>query len=338
MAKGNRGFADILTGDFEEAPAENAPKLSEGIIASRSTALARLATGKVVTDRTEFIDPARCKPWRLHNRDLDHLTAESCADLIDAFHAAKRQRIPAIVRRLAGDPDFDYEIIAGVRRWWTVKWLRANHHPEFDFLVTVQKLTDEEAFRVSDVENRSRKDITDWERAQEYTKALVEFYDGAQSKMAEHLNISKSWLSRLIDVARLPQEIVEAFSDRHDITVRIARDLKPLSGDPHARARMHERSLALQEARNERGECFSGAEVAKQLIKAAIEPKPKAAPSAPFETRNSNSGKPMIEYARAGQGRVTLRVLSASGADRAEILQGIEDALDALGIFRSAKL
>ena len=31
----------------------------------------------------------------------------------------------------------------------------------------IQSVTDEEAFRVSDVENRSRKDISDWERAKE---------------------------------------------------------------------------------------------------------------------------------------------------------------------------
>jgi ParB family chromosome partitioning protein len=43
---------------------------------------------------------------------------------------------------------------------------------------------------VSDVENRSRKDISDWERAKEYTVALAEFYEGSQSQMAEHLNLS----------------------------------------------------------------------------------------------------------------------------------------------------
>ncbi|MBL7598951.1 ParB/RepB/Spo0J family partition protein, partial [Escherichia coli] len=116
-----------------------------------------------------------------HNRDLDHLSEESCRDLIDSFLAAKRQRIPAIVRRLKDDPDYDYEIIAGVRRWWTVQWLREHHHPEFDYLVTIQTVTDEEAFRVSDVENRSRKDISDWERAKEYARALSEFYENSQS-------------------------------------------------------------------------------------------------------------------------------------------------------------
>src|SRR3546814_11914649 len=97
-------------------------------------------------------------------------------------------RSPAIVRRLQGDPDFDFEIVAGVRRWWTVRWLRDHHHPEYDYLITIQNVTDEEAFRVSDVENRSRKDISDWERAKEYSVALAEF-------RSEERRVGKEWVS-----------------------------------------------------------------------------------------------------------------------------------------------
>src|SRR3546814_10927509 len=96
---------------------------------------------------------------------------------------------------------------------------------------TLFRSTDEEAFRVSDVENRSRKDITDWERGIEYSRALAEFYNGSQNEMAEHLKISRSWLSRLLDVVRLPEAIIAAFADRHAITVRVARDIKQLCGE-----------------------------------------------------------------------------------------------------------
>src|SRR6187402_598357 len=138
MAKGNQGFGSSLTQGLDEADELDHMPAAEGIMASRSQTLARIASGKVVTDRTEWVDPARCRPWRLHNRDLDHLNEESCRDLIDAFLSAKKQRIPAIVRRLRDDPDYDFEIVAGVRRWWTVKWLREHHHPEYDYLVTIQ--------------------------------------------------------------------------------------------------------------------------------------------------------------------------------------------------------
>lgn len=327
MAKGNKGFSSLLTESLDEEIEDGEAAPARSIMASRSEALNRLASGKVVTDRTEFVDPERCVPWRLHNRDLDHLSEESCRDLIDAFLSAKKQRIPAIVRRLRDDPDHDYEIIAGVRRWWTVQWLRENNHPEFDYLVTVQQLTDEEAFRVSDVENRSRKDITDWERAHEYEAALAEFYDGSLTKMAEHLNISKSWLSRMLNVARLPEKLVDAFADRHDITVRIARDIKPLANETRALKAMEMEAAEIIAAREGGGEPLSGPETAKRLLKAATVPD-KPARKVRTETIKAKSGKPMLNVTRAVKGEgMTIKVRPASGASKDEIVAAIKKLL-----------
>lgn len=324
LSKGNRGFGSMFTGGLDDESELDKASPSEGIMASRSQTLARIATGKTVADRTEWVDPARCRPWRLHNRDLDHLSAESCRDLIDSFLAAKKQRIPAIVRRLKDDPEHDYEIIAGVRRWWTVRWLREHHHPEFDYLVTIQNVTDEEAFRVSDVENRSRKDISDWERAKEYTRALAEFYENSQSQMAEHLNLSRSWLSRLLDVARLPDEIVSAFTDPHDITVRVARDIKPLTNDARAIAQMRQEAEKIQAERENDGVRLSGPEVAKRLVRATVASAKKA--SGEKEVLGA-SGKPILRYVRARGGGVTIKVLPKTGASSAELLKSIEGLL-----------
>jgi len=325
MAKGNKGFGSLLTDSLEEDLEEGDEAPAKSIMASRSEALNRLASGKVVTDRTEFVDPAQCKPWRLHNRDLDHLSEESCRDLIDAFLSAKKQRIPAIVRRLRDDPDYDYEIVAGVRRWWTVKWLREHNHPEFDYLVTVQQLTDEEAFRVSDVENRSRKDITDWERAHEYESALTEFYDGSLTQMAEHLNISKSWLSRMLNVARLPDELVAAFVDRHDITVRIARDLKPLANEGRSLKAMKAEAKEILADREKGGAALSGPDTAKRLIQSTVAPVKR---SRKAETVESRAGRPMISVQKAAKGDgLTIKVLPGSGAQKAEVIEAIEKFL-----------
>lgn len=324
MSKGNRGFGSSLTEGLDKENLDaSAP--SESIMASRSQTLARLAAGKVVTDRTEWVDPARCRPWRLHNRDLDHLSEDTCRDLIDAFLSAKKQRIPAIVRRLQNDPDHDFEIIAGVRRWWTVQWLRAHHHPDFEYLVTIQHVSDEEAFRVSDIENRSRKDISDWERAKEYMHALGEFYDGSQSEMAEHLKISRSWLSRLLDVARLPDEIVVAFADTHDITVRVARDIKPLAGDPRALALMTQEGQAIAEERADLGARLGGPEVAKRLVRATVTKTKEA--SAGEVVIKSKGGKPMLRYTRSARSGLTLRIVPKSGATVDDIMAEIRALL-----------
>jgi ParB family chromosome partitioning protein len=203
------------------------------------------------------------------------------------------------VRRLKDDPDYDYEIIAGVRRWWTVQWLREHHHPEFDYLVTIQTVTDEEAFRVSDVENRSRKDISDWERAKEYARALSEFYENSQSQMAEHLNLSRSWLSRLLDVARLPEEIVAAFSDTHDITVRVARDIKPLTSEPKTLKRMRDEAERIEAERRNGGSSLTGPEVAKRLVRATVEAKKKETGEREI---TGKGGKTILRYASARGG------------------------------------
>jgi ParB family chromosome partitioning protein len=328
MSKGNRGFGSMFTkGLDDEATLDNSAP-AEGIMASRSQTLARIATGKTVADRTEWVDPARCRPWRMHNRDLDHLTEETCRDLIDSFLSAKKQRIPAIVRRLKNEADYDYEIIAGVRRWWTVRWLRDHHHPEYDYLVTIQHVTDEEAFRVSDVENRSRKDISDWERAKEYTVALAEFYDGSQSQMAEHLNLSRSWLSRMLDVARLPEELVSAFSDTHDITVRVARDIKPLAGDSKAFAKMREEAERIERQRTIEGLSLSGPEVAKRLVKATVLSVPKAGGD---KELTGKGGKVILRYSTARGGGLTIKVVPRTGASSSELLKAIEGLLSQAG-------
>ena len=324
MSKGNRGFGSMFTEGLDDEQALDQANPAEGIMASRSQTLARLATGKTVADRTEWVDPARCRPWRLHNRDLDHLDESSCRDLIDSFLAAKKQRIPAIVRRLKDDPNHDYEIIAGVRRWWTVQWLREHHHPEFDYLVTIQAVSDEEAFRVSDVENRSRKDISDWERAKEYTQALAEFYDGSQAEMAEHLNLSRSWLTRLLDVARLPEEIVAAFSDTHDITVRVARDIKPLAGDNRTFTLMRGEAERIEEERRESGIKLGGPEIAKRLVRATMEPVRKTGGEQEVEGKN---GKTILRYTKAKGGGITIKVPPRTGATPSELLKAIERLL-----------
>ncbi|WP_019054311.1 ParB/RepB/Spo0J family partition protein [Sphingobium xenophagum] len=324
MAKGNRGFGSSLTEGLDDEIDVGSPAPSESIMASRSQSLARIAAGKVVTDRTEWVDPARCRPWRLHNRDLDHLNEESCRDLIDAFLSAKKQRIPAIVRRLKDDPDYDFEIIAGVRRWWTVQWLREHHHPEYEYLVTIQNVSDEEAFRVSDIENRSRKDISDWERAKEYSQALEEFYDSNQSEMAEHLKISRSWLSRLLDVARLPAEIVNAFPDTHGITVRIARDIKPLTSEKRTLDLMVAESRAIAAERDDLGAAMPAPEVAKRLIRATVAP---AKPAGGEVEVKGAAGKVILRYAHSSRSGYTFKVPARSGASAVEVLKAIEAIL-----------
>ena len=188
MSSKNRDFAAGLAGALDDvAPAPEAPRLAIGALAGRANRLAELASGALVSRAQELVDPARCRIWAEHNRDYAKLDAGRCADLIESFKAQGRQEVPAIVRRLQNDPAFDFEVICGARRHWTVSWLRAHNYPDFRFLVEIRDLTDEEAFRISDLENWAREDLSDVERARDYLRALDRHYEGSQKSMAQRL-------------------------------------------------------------------------------------------------------------------------------------------------------
>jgi ParB family chromosome partitioning protein len=204
----------------------------------RENRLSQLAAGNSVTRFREQVDPARCRIWEGHNRDYAALNEETCADLIESFKAEGRQIFPAIVRRVEDDPARDLEVICGARRHWTVCWMRAHERPDFRYLVEPRELTDEEAFRFADLENRSRRDLSDYERARDYARAVDRYYGGSQQQMAERLEVSKSWLSRYLELARLPAEIVTAFASPHAIGISHAAILAPLLRHDDQRNRM----------------------------------------------------------------------------------------------------
>lgn len=267
-------FDDVLSGLDDPAPAER----TGARFLKRSTTIGERMSGERQEKTLHLVDPARCRIWQRHNRDYALLTEENCRDLIDGIKAQGQQEFPAIVRRLDGE-DHDFEVICGARRHFAVSWLRANNYPQFRYLVEVRDLTDEEAFRLADIENRDREDISDYERAVDYAEAIRLYYGGAQKAMAERLEVSPPWLSRYLTLAKMPEEIIDAFASKRDIRERHARALKPLLGTPEQAAVILEeaRLLTRLQARAAKGQgaYVDAAEVFKRL-KAAAKPKAKA--------------------------------------------------------------
>lgn len=201
----------------------------------RGNAINERLSGEQEEKTLHWVDPVRCRMWARHNRDYELLTAENCSDLIEGIRAQGRQEFPAIVRRVDGS-NFDYEVICGARRHFAVSWLRAQNYGQFKFLIEVRDLSDEEAFRLADIENRDREDISDYERALDYAAAVELYYGGKQKAMAERLEVSEVWLSRYLELSRLPDEIVAAFPSKRDIRELHARTLKPLLKNANSRA------------------------------------------------------------------------------------------------------
>ena len=335
MGSKNRLFAEGLAGSVATPPVDalaRPERLAMGVLAGRSNRLAELATGAVVNSNQELIDPARCRMWAGHNRDYTALNEERCRDLIDSLKSAGKQVMPALVRRVRDDPNYDFEVIWGARRHWSISWLRSHNYPEFRFLVDIRDLTDEEAFRLADVENRAREDISDMERARDYLRALDLYYEGRQNVMAERINVTTSWLSRYLDLARLPRELVAAFASPHDLRIKHVTMLKPLFKPADRKARVLAEADRIAKLRTE-GEAVQSAptDVIRQFAIAADPPKKSGSPrksGSPVRVVAAASGKLMISLDRKGRAGLSLTLPLRSGATRAELDAAVASILD----------
>jgi len=332
MSSKNRSFTAGLMGALNEtAPQPEAPtRMAIGVLAGRENRMAELASGAVVARAVEQVDPARCRLWSEHNRDYAKLDETRCADLIESFKAQGRQEVPAIVRRVRGDPDIDFEVICGARRHWTVSWLRDHNYTDFRFLVEVRDLTDEEAFRISDLENRAREDLSDIERARDYLKALGRHYGGRQKDMAERLKVSEAWLSRYLDLARLPAALVAAFEDPHELKIKHVTQLKPLLKPDDRGRRVLAEAAAITKGKGE-GTPLKPQDVIRRLAAAADAPKksgsPKRSGKASAEVVSSPTGKPLFRVEPRSKKEVHVTLLLQAGGSRADAERAFTDLL-----------
>jgi ParB family chromosome partitioning protein len=332
MSSKNRSFTAGLMGALDEsAPQPAAPtRMAIGVLTGRENRMAELASGAVVARAIEQVDPARCRLWSEHNRDYAKLDETRCADLIESFKAQGRQEVPAIVRRVRGDPDFDFEVICGARRHWTVSWLRGHNYTDFRFLVEVRDLTDEEAFRISDLENRAREDLSDIERARDYLKALGRHYGGRQKDMAERLKVSEAWLSRYLDLARLPADLLAAFDDPHELKIKHVTQLKPLLKPADRERRVLAEAAVVTKGKGE-GTPLKPQDVIRRLAAAADPPKksgsPKKSGQASAEVISSPTGQPLFRVEPRGMKEVNVTLLVQAGGSRADAERAFTDLL-----------
>ena len=287
-------------------------------------------TAERVSARLRRVDPAECRMWQHHNRAYELLTEDNCRDLIDSIVAQGGQEQPAIVREIKGQGTHRFEVIAGARRHFAISWLREHNYPDFQYYVEVRDLEDEGCFRLSDLENRNRKDISDHERAVDYQGALQRYY-ATQSDMAKRLNVAENWLSRYLLLANLAPEIVAAYADIHDLKLRHARDLNPLLKSAVGRKKIIAAANLLKEQhqadRAAGATPMSGPEVFQALMKAAKAGAKKATTKGPVAEYRSSNGRPMLAINSSTKSTLTVVVDRRSGADPTEIAAAFGKAL-----------
>ncbi len=324
----------------EASPAPPPPELParpvRTTLLDRESALARIATGEVKQVTQLLLDPARVRIWPGNARHQASLTEESCRDLIDSIIAEGGQKVPVVVRRVTDDEAYDYELIAGTRRHWSISWLRANNYPETQLLAQVQNLDNESAFRLADLENRARRDVSDFERARNYREALKSYYGDRQNRMAERLNLSKGWLSKMLTVAAMPDWAVAAYASPADIQLKVcyqlAQRLTALAeDDPKAlkKAKAEAELITADQAKRRKASqaTIPAADVTRRLHEATQDN--GSEPEALFRA-DSTHGRPAVSVLSANRNGATLRIHAGSGASDAEIVSMVVDALKAL--------
>ena len=330
MAQGNKGFASLVSTTGEGVPEPRRPPRA-GILGARDNRLAELASGGLTTRLHEAVDPAVCRIWAGHNRDYGALNETVCADLISSLRGQGRQEVPAIVRRVTDDPVYSFEVICGARRHWCVAWLRAHDYPDFKFIVEPRELTDEEAFRLADLENRSRKDLSDYERAVDYARAIETYYEGNQQRMADRLQVSKSWLSRYLELARLPPEVLACFPSPSAIGISHAAALAPLLAAPQNRVRVLGSAGALAAEQTEKRRTGSTLlpppAVVARLVGAASRAKRQTGREREYRDAD---GKLFLKVRQEARGKIVLTLIASAKLDRRAVTDAIDGALDEL--------
>ena len=318
-------------------PAHSKPNAGGGThragmsLLGRESALARVASGEVKQVTQLLVDPARVRIWAGNARMQTHLSDDNCRDLIDSIISEGGQKVPVVVRRVTNDDAFDYEVIAGTRRHFAISWLRANNYPDMKLLAQVADIDDEAAFRLADIENRARKDVSDIERAKNYAAAINDHYSGKQRRMAERLHLSEGWLSKMLAVARLPDDVVNAFASPSDIQLKPAYPLARWCSEKD------NLEVAINRARKLRAEQEARSASAKTLLSAAdiirqimhgIDS--EIAPSPALPLVRGSSGRPILSVASRNRQGVTLRLHAGSGASHEDLADALKEVLKSL--------
>lgn len=328
MAGKQAKWLDSLLSDTDEPASTSAETPRVGTLLTRETAIARVASGEVRSITRLELDPERVRVWPGNARIYENLTEANTRELIDAIVSEGGQKVPAVVRRVDDDPNYQYEVIAGTRRHWAISWLRKNSYPQFKFVAIVEQLDDEAAFRLADIENRARKDVSDLERARNYRAALQSHYEGRQDRMAERLKLSRGWLSKMIKVAALPDPIVAAFGDAENLSLASAYPLAQALDDK-ARAKLiaaEARLVAREQAelRDKGLPPYSTPQVVRRLLGAKVD---KTAAPEQLELK-SNYGRNLLTVSSTTRQGVTIKLHAGSGADRDEVISAVGQALE----------
>jgi ParB family chromosome partitioning protein len=174
------------------------------------------------------LTPDSCKPWDFSDR-LD-VEMGNIDDLANSIQQAGQQE-PILVRQikhsnLPNDTSPRYEIIFGNRRWRACKQIGKN------ILAIIRDLSDQEAALAQKEENENRQDIGDYSKAIHYKRLIDAGVFSNESQLAQKLHIHRNSINNLMSYNRIPDELLKAIPNVHNLAQRLAVKLASLAKNP----------------------------------------------------------------------------------------------------------
>lgn len=295
------------------APAADKPRTAMGAI-SASLALGRgveaenrslKAKLQKFEDATfvEFLDPKLVKPSRWANRHELSFHGNEFATLKAEIADAGRNVQPIKVRPLPVQPGKpqEYEIAFGHRRH------RACLELGLQVAAIVEEMNDSRLFAEMDRENRERQNLSPWEQGVMYKRALEQGLFASQRQLASAIGAQSGNVSRAIQLASLPPEIIGAFASPLELQYRSLDVINPAL-ERDARAVFERaRELAALETK------LPAKEVLERLMG-----KENAAAPAEAKARLVADGKVVGSWDKDAKGNLTLRLKAGTLGDAKE--------------------
>ena len=265
------------------------------------------------------VDPRRVRPWRFHNRADSWYTRERCQDLIDSI-ARDEQQVPAVARKVTGDPDHDYELIYGMRRRYACEVLGKK------LKIRVIDADDTRAAVLMHIENADRQDITPMERALSFQTQIEAKVFATQEALSEAIGLSKGQVAKMLKAAHLVRHtpIGALFPDKSAVPIEQSYKLATLMDRPGAKEVVLKAAQNLRKGDQEREP--------SAILKVLIESLDRSKKFEPVQKHYNVGTSRRVVVTRNARGKVTLAFPQGlKGLDKDEVLAAVEQIVKDLG-------
>jgi ParB family chromosome partitioning protein len=305
MAFANEARSDLLReNEALQAQAQQAQAL-HGRLEEALTELRQWDGAKA----TRLIDAALIRPSRWANRHALNYSSPQF-DKLKAEVADAGGNVQPIKVRPVAEPAGSFEVVYGHRR------LEACRQLGLPVLCLVDNIEDRALFVEMERENRGRKDLSAWEQGMMYRRALDAALFPSLRQLAASIGVQPGNVSTALQIAAMPDAVVQAFASPLDLQFRWVAPLKAALERDEAGVLERARELAGSSPRPSAREVL--ARLTGQTEKSNLS----------RQTRYTLGGKVVGSWDKDAQGNVALRFKAgALSADKEKRL------LELLGKF-----